>query len=423
MAGKIFISYRRDDDTAAMAARIGDRLASRFGKANVFIDVENLFAGQRFAEELAKALATCDVLIAVIGHRWMDLLNAKSRDKKRDYVREEIGEALQRGITVIPVVGGRQRQLPALPSAEDLPDDIRDLVEHQEEVLTHECFDRDVGDLIEAITVVRRSRRKKLALPGSWMIWAAGMSLLAIIGIGVYFAGMPFTGSGSPPVVPSKDAPTSRSEPLSNSVTRWFAKAKAQLTRLEDAAQSKREQEDKAVAGAKAIVEGEHRRAEAEDKRRAEEAKVEAEAEAKRVAEEAKVLAETEAKRVAEEEAARRDPALSVTPGSGQTFHDLLANGPPCPMCPEMVVVPAGSFTMGSPKNGSPTIRPAKNEPGRFENEGPPHTVTIAKPFAVGKFHVTVDQFAAFVADRHDASKCYAFKAGDWLEKGGRSWR
>jgi formylglycine-generating enzyme required for sulfatase activity len=60
-----------------------------------------------------------------------------------------------------------------------------------------------------------------------------------------------------------------------------------------------------------------------------------------------------------------------------------------CDRCPEMVVVPAGEFIMGSPKD----------EEDRLSDEGPQHAVTIARPFAVGKFHVTVDQFAAFVAD------------------------
>src|SRR5215467_4359124 len=60
-----------------------------------------------------------------------------------------------------------------------------------------------------------------------------------------------------------------------------------------------------------------------------------------------------------------------------------------CDSCPEMVVVPAGAYTMGSPKN----------EKGRDDNEGPQHKVTIAKPFAIGKFEVTVDQFAAFVTE------------------------
>jgi formylglycine-generating enzyme required for sulfatase activity len=56
--------------------------------------------------------------------------------------------------------------------------------------------------------------------------------------------------------------------------------------------------------------------------------------------------------------------------------------------CPEMLVVPAGSFTMGSP--------PA--EKGRFDNEGPQHNVTIAKPFAMSKYELTFDEWDACVA-------------------------
>jgi formylglycine-generating enzyme required for sulfatase activity len=58
-----------------------------------------------------------------------------------------------------------------------------------------------------------------------------------------------------------------------------------------------------------------------------------------------------------------------------------------CPECPEMVVVPAGKFTMGSPAN----------EEGRDDDEGPQRQVTIAKPFAVGKFEVTFAEWDACV--------------------------
>ena len=58
-----------------------------------------------------------------------------------------------------------------------------------------------------------------------------------------------------------------------------------------------------------------------------------------------------------------------------------------CAYCPEMVVVPAGAFTMGSPAN----------EKDRQSNENPQHKVTIAKPFAVSKFEVTFDEWDACV--------------------------
>src|SRR4051794_4201927 len=63
----------------------------------------------------------------------------------------------------------------------------------------------------------------------------------------------------------------------------------------------------------------------------------------------------------------------------GQTFHD-------CADCPELVIVPAGDFEMGAPSG----------EPGRYEEEGPQRRVHI-KQLAVGKFHVTRGQWAAFV--------------------------
>jgi formylglycine-generating enzyme required for sulfatase activity len=56
---------------------------------------------------------------------------------------------------------------------------------------------------------------------------------------------------------------------------------------------------------------------------------------------------------------------------------------------PEMVVIPAGEFMMGSPED----------EPGRFDDEGPQHKVVIAHPFAVGKYAVTFDEWDAYVND------------------------
>lgn len=56
--------------------------------------------------------------------------------------------------------------------------------------------------------------------------------------------------------------------------------------------------------------------------------------------------------------------------------------------CPEMIVIPAGAFTMGSPAT----------EKGRYGNEGPQHEVTIAMPFAVSKFDVTFAEWNACVS-------------------------
>ena len=87
------------------------------------------------------------------------------------------------------------------------------------------------------------------------------------------------------------------------------------------------------------------------------------------------------------------DERKCMKPGAGKTelFKD-------CPECPEMVVVPAGSFTMGSPAS----------EPERSGDETQVR-VTIARPFAVGKFAVTFDEWDACVAD----GGCNGYRPGD----------
>jgi formylglycine-generating enzyme required for sulfatase activity len=56
--------------------------------------------------------------------------------------------------------------------------------------------------------------------------------------------------------------------------------------------------------------------------------------------------------------------------------------------CPEMIVVPPGEFTMGSPAT----------ETGRLGNEGPQHPVTIGHPFAASKFDLTFNDWDACVS-------------------------
>lgn len=59
-----------------------------------------------------------------------------------------------------------------------------------------------------------------------------------------------------------------------------------------------------------------------------------------------------------------------------------------CPDCPEMVAIPGGSFVMGSPAD----------ERGRFDSEGPQRSVAV-RPFALGKYVVTVGEFLTFLRE------------------------
>jgi formylglycine-generating enzyme required for sulfatase activity len=81
-------------------------------------------------------------------------------------------------------------------------------------------------------------------------------------------------------------------------------------------------------------------------------------------------------------EAQEKDRRAGDTAGPKDAFRD-------CTDCPEMVVVPAGEFMMGSPPS----------ERGRNPDEGPQRKVTFARPFAAGKFEVTFAQWDACVAE------------------------
>jgi hypothetical protein len=70
--GKIFVSYRRSDDPG-FAQALYLRLESEFGGDNVFMDVEgHIKAGDDFVTVLNDQVAQCDVLLAIIGERWVD---------------------------------------------------------------------------------------------------------------------------------------------------------------------------------------------------------------------------------------------------------------------------------------------------------------------------------------------------------------
>ncbi len=86
------------------------------------------------------------------------------------------------------------------------------------------------------------------------------------------------------------------------------------------------------------------------------------------------------------------------------------------PEAPQMVVIPAGEYTMGSPDG----------EAGRKANEGPRHRVRIAYPFAVSRYAITVAEFAAFMKDsghQIEPGGCYYYKDAHYQNTNACSWR
>jgi TIR domain len=154
----IFICYRRED-TAAYAGRLNDALVERFGRNSVFMDIDTIEPGVDFNDEIDRAIGHCDVLIALIGPRWLAAASARGRrlDDPQDFVRVEIGHALDRNIRVIPtLVGGAE-----MPEIGDLPGDIVKLAKRNAVELTDKRFRTDLQALVEPLERIAQQKRDR----------------------------------------------------------------------------------------------------------------------------------------------------------------------------------------------------------------------------------------------------------------------
>jgi TIR domain len=79
----IFLSYRRED-SAGWAGDLCRTLQVTFGRKNVFID-NSITPGADFRKELEKKLASCNVLLAVIGPNWLSITRNRARRLKEQW--------------------------------------------------------------------------------------------------------------------------------------------------------------------------------------------------------------------------------------------------------------------------------------------------------------------------------------------------
>jgi len=179
VAGKIFISYRRED-TAANALGVSQYLEKEFGRNNVFIDVD-MHAGARFASVLEQRLAKCKIMLVLIGPDWLNAANEQGQrrlDADDDWVHLEIARALSRDITVVPVlVGGA-----TLPPRAELPEDIRGLLDHQAISITISGFRHQMAGLVRDIRAVpdATSWRRLLRVPAALLLLLIALALISI---------------------------------------------------------------------------------------------------------------------------------------------------------------------------------------------------------------------------------------------------
>jgi hypothetical protein len=164
---KLFLNYRRDD-SAGHARSIHGALVRHFGAERIFFDVNSIVAGDLFKDALTVSLRECNVFIATVGPRWLQLLNEKLNKGEHDYVLMEIETALRLKIPVVPLFLSQGGKMHEIPSAEEVPPSIAPLFSHNLHVVSHERFDRDIEDLVAAIKkqlVERASSRWMHARP------------------------------------------------------------------------------------------------------------------------------------------------------------------------------------------------------------------------------------------------------------------
>ena len=338
----VFVCYRRED-SADVTGRIYDRLVAEFGAPQVMKDVDSIPLGVDFREHLDLMVAGCDVFVAVVGRDW----DTSRLNDQKDYVRIEIESALAREIPVVPlfVRGG------SMPAEQDLPESIRGFVyRNGVDVRADPDFHRDMDRVIEGLAGPER-RTSPVPEPARSGGPAHEVDRSTQI----------------PPAEP-EPAPPSQGTPSPWSWVRGHLQvvvpvALAALALGVWALIPERSTSDPGVG-----TDGPG------------------------------ITAAPPAAEPAVEDAVTSPAAEPAALVAGDTFRD-------CPECPEMVVIPAGNFLIGSPDS----------EPGREADEGPQTRVTLADPLAMGRYEITVAEFAAFIAEGgvEPESDCLTFSAED----------
>ena len=185
MPPRIFISYRRDD-ASGEAGRLADHMNRRFGRGQVFLDIDTIDPGTDFVRVLQSSLRETAAVLVVIGQRWTsarDSAGARRLDNAKDFVRLEVEESLGRDIPVVPVLV----QGAAMPRPEDLPPSMASLTTRQAVTLDHAEFHDDANRLCDHLEkMLGIEKPSPLSALKRW--WPAAVVGLLAIALTAYFA-------------------------------------------------------------------------------------------------------------------------------------------------------------------------------------------------------------------------------------------
>jgi uncharacterized membrane protein YeaQ/YmgE (transglycosylase-associated protein family) len=149
---RIFVSYRRSDSRHA-AGRIAAALRDRFGRPEVFVDVDSLDPGANFVDGVRGAIRLSAVVLVIIGDGWLAAEDQSRRriDDPDDTVRIEVEEALQQGCAVLPVLLDGA----PMPRRDQLPSSIETLQQLHAVVVNHISWEDDIERLFRAVDGLR----------------------------------------------------------------------------------------------------------------------------------------------------------------------------------------------------------------------------------------------------------------------------
>ena len=171
----IFISYRRED-SAGQSGRIFDRLVQQYGKKYIYRDIESIPAGEDFVEAVQEKIKQSDILLVLIGTKWLTAADGEGRWRladENDLVRVEIVTALKRNMRVIPVL----LQGASIPKAKDLPGELAKLVQRNAVEIRDTNFDLDIEQLI--VKIGSSWRNTFIRTFARWPVYAVIALLLA----------------------------------------------------------------------------------------------------------------------------------------------------------------------------------------------------------------------------------------------------
>ena len=431
MAGKIFIDYRRAVNLKD-AQLLQNVLHRHFGRAAVFLDVSGLEGGDHWLHTLERQVDESVAMVSLLGKGWADLKDEKGNrrlDNPNDFVRFEMARAFARDIPVLPVlIDGA-----SMPELSQLPSNLVPLTFPQAMLLRAESLDDDAEKIARRLKQLVAAARRPGISP-----WIAGGVAVAALAVGVGLAPFLFTAAGLTLPWARELANVDLQRQLDEADRgRRAAEAKV-LVALQAKAAAEREAQGQATQVSRLdglLVSEKEKVKTAQGKIEALEAQVEAQKRAvEQTRSQADLLRQLIDAKDRELVALKKgvpdrklgevastvdaDPKLMALPrqvprcievpvanetrclhpGSGKTewFKD-------CASCPEMVAIPDGTFTMGSPE------AELDRESWQKGTESPEHKVSIKQPFAVGRFAVTFDEWDACVA----AGGCNGYQPGD----------